>query len=256
MKRHNQSACFSFQIPFVGASLGLASAMLLGHSTASAAISLTDLTPSTENFDSFDGTAGSVPTNFVAGSTFTFGSPGRTLTSGISNYDTTPGWYALNDNGSLSDIAFGGRTDGGSAGEGTLTVEVTNNTGMTIPGLSLSFQVEQYSGSLSGNQLDVLASLDNSTFNTTNLSGDISTSIPTGMGNTVFADPTITARSVGYDASIADGSSVFLQFFWNQTAGGQRPHFGIDDFSVQAVPEPSSALLGLIGAGLLLRRRR
>lgn len=221
-----------------------------------AALSLTDLNPVTENFNSFDGTASTVPTNFTTGGAFTFGTPGRTLTSGTSAYDATTGWYALNDNNSLSDIAFGGRTNA-TDGEGTLTVEVVNNTGMTIPGLSLNFQVEQYTDSKSGNQLDVLASLDNSAFNTTNLTGDLSTNIPgDGTGNQVFSNPTITSASVGYDTSIANGDSVYLRFFWNQISGGNRPHFGIDDFSVQVVPEPSVTLLGLLGIGLLFRRRR
>lgn len=226
--------------------------------SAHGALVLNDFSPVVENFNGFtDGTEASVPANFVAahdlGAT-AFG--GRVLTSGSSAYNSTTGWYSLNDNDSPADFAFGARTNGGS-GQGTLTFQVTNMTGATIPGISLAFNLEQYTNSLSGNRLDVLASSDGSTFNMTSLTGDTSSMIPSGGGaNTVFANPTVTARSVTYGAPVANGDSISFRFSWIVTSGGNRPHYGVDDVSVAAIPEPSA--VWLCGLGLLagVRRRK
>lgn len=232
---------------------GMGSVLAAGEANA-AAILLNGSTPVTENFNSFDGTAATVPANFTAGGSWTFGSPGRVFTSGSSAYNSVTGWYALNDDGSTADIAIGGRTNA-TGGDGSLTWSITNGSGGTLPGLTLSFNVEQYTGSDSGNDLTVTWSPDNSTFGSTNLSGDTSYSIPdTNASNGLLNDPVVTPRTVYLNQPITNGSTVYLRFNWVPVSGGGRPHFGIDDVAVVGVPEPT--LLASVGvAGLLLLRR-
>ncbi|HYE17646.1 MAG TPA: PEP-CTERM sorting domain-containing protein [Tepidisphaeraceae bacterium] len=238
---------------------GIVAAVLAWAPPAQAALVLTDLTTRTESFDTFDGTAATVPTDFTAGGLFTFGSPGRVLTSGTSPYNSTPGWYALNDNGSTSDVAFGARTNA-TNGSGTLTWAVTNGTGQPLTGLQLVFDVERYSTSGSGNRIDVTWSPDNVTYGTAGLAGDTQTTIGSGgTADTVLADPVIIAdRAVALTQTIADGETVYLRFFWNPVSGGARPHFGIDNLELTAVvPEPGSlALAGGAAVALLVRRGR
>ena len=224
-----------------------------------AAIILTSGSPVVENFDTFtDGTLATVPAGFVPGGSFTFGSPGRVLTSGVSTYNSTTGWYSLRAGASSTDYAIGGRTNA-TAGDGSLTVQVTNSTGAAINGLSILFDVEQYTSAASDSTLGVLAGIDNLTFNTSALTGDTVTAIPnSGVASVVFATPTIIPASVNYTSSIAAGDSIYLRFTWNPVTGGARPHFGIDNLSIQAsaIPEPGTwALLGLGMLGAFAVRR-
>jgi hypothetical protein len=233
---------------------------LLPASTSSAAIILTDGSPVVENFDTFtDGTLAKVPSGFVPGGSFTFGSPGRVLTAGVSAYNSTTGWYSLQAGAGSTDFALGGRTNA-TNGDGSMTVQVTNSTGAAINGLSILFDVEQYSTANSQSTLGLLASTDNSTFNTNALTGNTVTPIPSGgTDNTVFAAPTIIPAAVNYTSTIADGESVYLRFTWNPVTGGARPHFGIDNLSIQAVPipEPGTWSLLVLGTfGVVMARRR
>lgn len=56
------------------------------------------------------------------------------------------------------------------------------------------------------------------------------------------------------NVDVSGGSSLVVGFNFNHNGGSDG--FSISSVSVEAVPEPSSALLGALGALMLLRRRR
>ncbi len=224
-----------------------------GH--ASAAILLNDFTTFTENFNGFRGTAETVPTNFTAFHQDATPFHGI-LTSGSSTYNAETGFYALNDNDSLSDYTFGARTNA-TNGFGTLTFQVTNITGATISGISFTYDFKQFTGSGGQSNLNFRGSTDGTTFSTANLSGDTTTGVTTGVAaNTVFADPIVSAKTASWSSPIANGDTVSLRFEWEPVTGGVRPHFGVDNLTVTAIPEPSAALLSALGLVALAARRR
>jgi len=226
-----------------------------GH--ASAAIVLTDFTTFTENFNGFnDGTAAKVPANFTAFHQTSPAFNGRILTSGTSPYNTATGFYSLNDNGTPTDFTFGARTNV-SSGFGTLTFDVTNSTGATIPGIAFTYDFKQFSTAGGQSDLNFRGSTDGTTFNIANLSGDTTTSVTTGgSSDTVFADPIVAAKTASWSSPIANGATVSLRFEWLPVSGGFRPHFGVDNLTVTAIPEPSAALLSAFGVLALAARRR
>ena len=95
-----------------------------------------------------------------------------------------------------------------------------------------------------------------------NLGGGSTTSSSTANAVTSFVGGTSGTFSQSYDISgfgggdfsIADVSNVLAVFTVNTAAAGA---ISIDNFNMTAVPEPSSsALLGLGGLALMLRRKR
>lgn len=73
----------------------------------------------------------------------------------------------------------------------------------------------------------------------------------------VAAFDTLVAREVSYTATLADaGQPIFLRFL--DTTGGSATsgQAGIDNIQLSVIPEPSTALLGGLGALCLLIRRR
>lgn len=234
------------------ASLILA-AMVAAPLAAQGAVILTNNTPYVQTFDGFAGTSATVPANFVTAGTSTFMG---ILTSGSSTYNGSNGWYALNDNGSTADRAFGSRAPAGSTY--TLTAQFTNNSGYAFTGLTITYKTEQYTGSdpNAPGTITLTGSTNGTTFNTTNLTGNTSTSLQTGSMDTVFADPLIQNRSATYTGTILNGQSVWLRFTWVPAGGGSRAIWGVDDFSVAAIPEPAAlTLVGLL-IPMALRRRR
>jgi hypothetical protein len=222
---------------------------------ARAAVVLTGPGSVTQNFNTFDGTAATLPAGVVVGGTTTFNG---ILTSGTGTYNGANGFYALNDDGSPADRAIGARAPAGSAY--TITLAVTNNTGATIPGINIGYDVEQYTNGdpgTAGSTLTLTRSTDGTTFNSTGLSGNLSTTAQATQADQVFADPLVTPRTATYTGAVANGASVQFQFTFNPAGSGPRPHFGIDNFTASVVPEPAGlALLAGLVPFLTCRRRR
>lgn len=56
--------------------------------------------------------------------------------------------------------------------------------------------------------------------------------------------------------SIADGEDFFIRWYIPDTPNGGTHGQGIDNFSIQAVPEPASlSLIGLVTGGIYFVRR-
>ena len=123
------------------------------------------------------------------------------------------------------------KTDGNYWANDFNTVWGTNKFGFLGPEYNLS------GGGLSGNTVDAVTSFGGITSGTFSQTYDIS-----GFG--------------GGDFSIEDVSNVLAVFTVDAAAAGVGA-ISIDNFNMTAVPEPSStALLGLGGLALMLRRKR
>jgi hypothetical protein len=180
------------------------------------------------------------------------------FTSGTSTYSTTNGIYAGTQSSNLSDRSFAARVPAGS--NLLLTFSVTNNTGSTVPGLSLTFDQEQYQTSTATpNFINVLSNNGSgTTFDQVNLSGNTSNQeLNAAGGDTVFATPLTASRSVSYNAAVPAGGSVSFQFSFVPGGSGNRPIHGIDNVVVSTIPEPGTiGLLALTTAGMMTLRRR
>jgi hypothetical protein len=83
-----------------------------------------------------------------------------------------------------------------------------------------------------------------------------------GTNSSDWGATSLAYNTNDFGTSLDNQSSVWFRFtsLTNSTGGGSRPVVGIDNFSLEVVPEPSTyALLALTGAGFagyVIRRRR
>jgi hypothetical protein len=216
------------------------------------------------NFNTYVGTAASLPSDFtVSGSTTNYVG---VFTDGVSAYTTANGLYAGTESPITTDTGFAARVPVGT--NLMLTWSVENDTGAALNGLSLSYTEVQYQDAVATPNTISLASDDGnggSTFDATNLTGNTSVNeLSATGGGLVYATPETKALTATYNKSIANGATVQFQFTWTPGGGGNRPIFGITDLNITGitsvpVPEPSTVVLFLsAAAGLIVvgKRRR
>jgi len=180
-------------------------------------------------------------------------------------------WGALVEGPAIGNSSFAWQGTGTTANMVT-TVSFVNNTGVTITDLSFSvdvFQWRQGAGGTGGGRDSTLVL--GGSGNLLGLTPATFTSTAPGIGNPALgrafgevspsaftADLTISESLSGL--SIAPGDSFSFSFTYNRGAGsGSAQGIAIDNFSMTAVPEPSTyaAIFGLAAfAGVLLHRRR
>lgn len=264
----NRLICCGLRDKFGGLAIILVVYLTGGLSSAQAqiAISLTTVgTTIQESFSGFTGTAASLPTAFaVTGTGATYS--GTSFTDGTSSYNTTNGIYEGKTLSVPTDIAFVAEVASGKALD--LTFKLTNNTGHTLPKFQINYAIQQYqdASTASTNTIGLLS--DNGSggvsFNATNLTGSMltATSLTHLSGGIVYTTPTsLTGGTVSalYNSPIANGASVEFQFQWNAAGSGNVPIWGVDNLSVQAVPEPATwayLSVGLLALfGIVTRRR-
>lgn len=195
------------------------------------------------------------------------------------------GWYLArgagngvtefkSQNGSLSGSAGRGVISFGTNGSaeralGTLPTSntagqfglvVTNNTGITLTGFSISYVGEQWRSGDSGHVNSLLFAYGSGTDITgASLGGstdlDLNTIVtpgPTaGTDNTIALDGNLVANSLARSGSISGlnwlpGDSLFVR--WSgQDLPGSDNGLAVDNFSFTAVPEPSACLIAFCG---------
>jgi hypothetical protein len=170
---------------------------------------------------------------------------------------------AVADVGAGSGRGFGTRTT--SAGTFSYAFGITNDTGSTLTSADVAF-VSALWRTPNNNQADSLTvgyaitTSDPWTGLSYNAVSDLNSSITQGAtGGGVNDYPNDSGLFYAKSASITglswnDGDTLYLRFVDGNGAGA----WGIDNFSITAIPEPGSlALVGLaLGALLLFRRRR
>jgi hypothetical protein len=224
-------------------------AAVLLVSTAQATLTLNSTGTVNYTFDSYDGAA--------APADWTISSGGGSLV--FRNYDrgtgTSQGIRAYTNNLSSANRAFGflGAASGVTNFFADLTV--SNNTGMTLTSLTLSFDALQYR--VSNN--DRVSSI---TF--TNLSGLglasqtylAVTNLTTGAQDPPLSLGTYNQTLAGLN--IANGGTFTFRWIYNSgLASGNAQGLALDNVKLTVIPEPSTfVLVALALVPLMLRRRR
>lgn len=161
--------------------------------------------------------------------------------------------------GTTGDYAFGGLRSGSLIP--TFGAEFRNNTGLTITRLNISYTGETWRVG-SANRSDSLTfqysldatSLTTGTWVSVSALNYVNPGQATGSGSLQHS---ANLSSSITSLSIAAGSTFWIR--WNDTdATSSDDAMGVDNFSLTAVPEPTTGilLLGATGALALLCRRR
>lgn len=158
--------------------------------------------------------------------------------------------YVYADPLNAADRAFGSYTNSTASSSIFYGVQLMNNTGHVLDSVSISFALENYRGGPSAGDL-LLASfgLNNS---------DLLSGSWTQLASLDYTDisNTLSLSSLTWN----DGDSLWIR--WEDTvfSAGTNPKnaaFGLDNFSVTAIPEPSTyaLILGVATLGLVGFRR-
>lgn len=214
-----------------------------------------------EDFNSFAGTALSVPANFsYSGTDY---NPGGfyNLSGSYSNSNST---YALRANGLVdaNERAFGSKV-GASEGPFTLTWTFQNNTGSSLTDFAISWDVEQYSAAFRATTVDLRYSINAGPATQAGISGTTLTTASLGATDGAnLSSIATTNRSVSLTLASPLLNTQQISFLWTWTSGagsGNNAYIGVDNLSVTstAVPESSAFMfagLALSTSGLLTMR--
>lgn len=187
------------------------------------------------------------PAIFLPGwhTTLTDYTPGSIYSNTLNSYSNQNANRAFQD-GNTDDYAFGTKT----AVVAHFTLGLINNSGADFDGLTVAYNVEQYSVGTSGTTITFSYSTDGETFSTASLTGGEEVLSQTGGTTSNLANVLQTARTANVGVTVAEGSSIWFRWTYTPLGASGNAHMGIDDVSVSAVPEP--ATVGVIAAALLM----
>lgn len=189
---------------------------------------------------------------------------------------------------SQTDAALGSVSN--STYHGVFGAQFVNNTGFTITSITITYTGEQWAWNTgAANTLDFAYSEDatslstgtwtdnnNLDFNALYSSNSTNQGL-NGNSDTIFVSSAYVAKSAGQAGgpgalnyttisatitglSVGAGESLWIRWSDNFSGTGVGQGLGIDDFSLTAVPEPSTLSIAVVGfclgAAVILRRRR
>lgn len=218
--------------------------------------------------------------------------PFSALTSGSLTPAITgmEGWYLANPGGSSTGTEYRAQ-DGslsGSAGRGVVSfglagsgnralgalptsnqigsfgVVLENTSAVTIPGITVAFTGQQWRAGDAGifNTLSFAYGLGGSIDDATTSFAALDFTSPNTSGGNTALDGNLAINQVQRSATISGldwlpGTSLALRWNMNEVTG-QDTGLAIDNLQINAVPEPSTVMLGVAGivlGGLAVRRR-
>jgi len=237
-----------------------ATAMLVSASSLQAAISLLDGVAYTQNFNSLasTGTSSTLPTDWVLSESDTAANTTYTVGTGsLATGDTYSFGLASNSDRALGTLLSGSLVS-------TIGASFKNDVGAATIDLTIVYTGEQWRlGATSRvDRLDFQYSL-NATSLTTGTWTDVNSldfTAPITSGTLGAFNGNLTANRTSISSSITGLAVTSGATFWIRwsdfNSTGSDDGLAVDDFSITAVPETSTSLLGLLGVlGLLWRRR-
>jgi len=202
-----------------------------------------------QDFTGYDGTAG--PTGWDADG-FSSGAGFSENRGPSSGGEGTGGTYAF-DIGS-GNIALGVQPGGSDFTPGFYELVVDNQTGAEISQWNVAFESYFFNDEDRGNSFDFSYSTNGVDYTNVVSAGftspELAATNPTWEVGAVYSDVIL--------ASVPSGSNLYLRWTGDDVSGGgSRDEFALDNVSVSAVPEPTTAGLLAVGfAGISIMRRR
>jgi hypothetical protein len=198
----------------------------------------------TQNFDAFRGTAATIPTNWALSGS----ANGTTANQIIFSGQTTPTPTTVNGNNYYAGRASSSSTDysllqkQGTTGSSTFTFNAVNNTGSTITGFVITWNVEQLiAGYNRAATVDFKYQINGGGYVTTGITGTTlytctTSGLTTPSASFSYQNSTPTSYSITITGiSVPNTQTVNFQFsVANGTGTGSNPQVGIDDFTVYA----------------------
>lgn len=198
----------------------------------------------TQNFDAFAGTLATVPSNWTwSWNDYT---PGGYYNRNVT-YTNANSTHALRESASSTDVSFGGKVDGSTY---FLTFTVTNNTGSTINGFELNWDVEQYTRCTNATPVSFSYRLNSGTYGLVNSSGSGTTSFTASTGTCGNTASILSSSKVLSITSITllNGQSADFRFAIGNTTSNNA-HVGIDNFTIYATAAVPTYTLTYNGNG-------
>lgn len=158
----------------------------------------------------------------------------------------TGGLYAFDvSNGGTKDVALGFQSTNDDFTPGTITLQVTNNTGSTLINLDISYDIYVYNNENRSSTLNFSHSSNNSTY-TSIASGDFTTT-ETEDGSPTWVATSRTISLTGL--SISDGASYYIRWESNDVGGsGSRDEIAIDNIVLNSCVSPNTQASGFATA--------
>ncbi len=201
------------------------------------------------NSNTYRATGFSDNPNAIFGGTYTTGDFARgTSTGGV----ITGGAYAFQLG--ATDYALGVQPTAADFTPGSLTIRLTNQTGISISGFRIAADALFFNDQDRSTRWSFAVSLDDSVY------VDLFHLDSPQDADSMPAWATIPiAATVPFPGSLANGSQFYIRITGADLTGtGSRDEFAIDNLSITAVPEPAAVapLLLLVGSVMTRRFRR
>lgn len=223
----------------------------LGWNVGMGQVSITTTTAVSENFNGMGASAAAtLPTGFKIGTDWSTGTTATTLaygTSGVGIVTGTSSGGAINwANGvtaSSTDRALGFLSTGTYTSPKTIVYAFTNNTGITITSIQISWNYEKFR---SGSRAYDWTFFHGSTSTATTAETTGNQSYAADAANTTVSNPPLSSSksSTITGLSILNGATYYLRWTYTGLAGSTNGQgLGIDDFSITLTAPISSYTL-------------
>ena len=142
---------------------------------------------------------------------------------------------------------------------GTMTLKIQNTTGAAVSSWDLAYDLYVRNDQLRSNSFNFSYSTNNTSYLTTGLvaSDPLFAYTSTEAAGTDTGLNLIGMPMASIAATVENNEFLYIRWSGADVGGsGSRDEFAIDNLSVTAVPEPGTAVLGVVALLGFLRRRR
>ena len=202
-----------------------------------------------------------------------FNSAGSAITGiAVGNGNTNPGSFYSYGTTSASDRALGGLGSGGAyfgtpatgSVAGYVAASYTNASGSVLTAVTINYDGEQWrnGGNTTAHSYNLQYGIGNTfasvtTWSAAGVSFNFTGPVATATAAAVDGNAAGLVSNVGGNLSLTWNVGDTLWIRWSDINEAGNDHgLAIDNFSISAIPEPSSAIVAIAGLGFLALRRR